>query len=232
MGRDTASPDRLRCNLDEVAMSVEFPAQPLSGYWKRALDIILATCLIIVCAPMMLAIALLIRLDGGPAFYLHTRIGRGGIPFGCLKFRSMVVNAEAVLARHLAAHPDRAREWEEKRKLTHDPRVTAIGRVLRATSLDELPQLFNVLSGEMSLVGPRPVLEEELNRYYCHRSRAAYVSVRPGITGLWQVTGRSNTSYAERVALDLQYVERQSLLGDLHLLLRTIPAVLQKRGAM
>lgn len=232
MRHENASPDQLRYSLDGIATSVEDPAPPLLNVSKRAVDVVLTTSLLLLCAPIMLLIAALIRLDGGTAFYRHTRIGLGGVAFGCLKFRSMIADADAVLARHLAADPVAAREWEERRKLIRDPRVTTIGRLLRATSLDELPQLFNVLSGEMSLVGPRPVVTEELDRYYCPQGRAAYLSVRPGITGLWQVAGRSNTTFAERVALDRQYVERQSLLGDLLLLIRTIPAVVQRRGAM
>lgn len=141
-------------------------------------------------------------------------------------------DADAVLARYIAEHPEFAREWAERRKLVHDPRVTRIGRFLRATSLDELPQLFNVLRGEMSLVGPRPVVAEELARYYGPAGRAAYVAVRPGITGLWQVSGRSRTTYAERVALDIRYVDEMSIGGDVKLMLRTIPAVLQRRGAV
>ncbi|MDB5375527.1 MAG: hypothetical protein JWP04_4169 [Belnapia sp.] len=144
----------------------------------------------------------------------------------------MVPDADAALTRYLAEHPEFAREWAERRKVAHDPRVTRIGRFLRATSLDELPQFFNVLRGEMGLVGPRPVVAEELARYYGPTGRAAYVSVRPGITGLWQVSGRSRTTYAERVALDIRYVNEMSVPGDVKLMLRTIPAVLQRRGAV
>jgi undecaprenyl-phosphate galactose phosphotransferase len=199
---------------------------------KRCFDLTLSLILIVGLAPVLLAIAILVRRDGGPAFYPHRRIGRGGASFNCLKFRSMVVDGDAVLQAHLAANPSAATEWEQRRKLTVDPRVTRIGRFLRKTSLDELPQLFNVLRGEMSLVGPRPVVHDELYQHYCQSGRAAYLAVTPGITGLWQISGRSDTSYAQRVALDIQYAGSQSLLQDGLILLRTVPAVLLRRGAV
>ena len=197
---------------------------------KRALDIFGAGVGLVLLAPFFLIVALLVRADGGPAFFAHQRVGRGGKLFGCLKFRSMVVDSQTRLEALLASDPAARAEWEATRKLKNDPRITPIGRFLRSTSLDELPQLINVLRGDMSLVGPRPVLEAEIDRYY-GASAAHYMAVRPGITGLWQVSGRSETSYESRVALDVTYVSRPSLLADLSILLRTPIAVLSRRGA-
>jgi lipopolysaccharide/colanic/teichoic acid biosynthesis glycosyltransferase len=197
---------------------------------KRALDLFGAAALLAALAVPLGLIALLVRADGGPALFAHRRVGRGGVPFRCLKFRTMVPDAEARLAALLEADPAARAEWEATRKLRHDPRITRIGRFLRASSLDELPQLINVLRGEMSLVGPRPVPEAELAA--CYGAAAEhYKAVRPGITGLWQVSGRNDTSYADRVALDVAYVTRPSLREDLRILLRTPAAVLFRRGA-
>ena len=197
---------------------------------KRALDMIGAGIGLVLLSPFFLIVALMVRADGGPAFFAHQRVGRGGKLFGCLKFRSMVIDSQARLETLLANDPAARAEWEATRKLKNDPRITRIGRFLRSTSLDELPQLINVLLGEMSLVGPRPVQEAEIDRYY-GASAAHYMAVRPGITGLWQVSGRSETSYESRVALDVSYVSRPSLLADISILLRTPVAVLSRRGA-
>ncbi|WP_137124065.1 sugar transferase [Roseomonas sp. HF4] len=197
---------------------------------KRAMDVALAGAALLLALPIFLLIALAVRVDGGSAFYAHPRVGRGGRLFGCLKFRSMVVDSQARLDALLAADPAARAEWEATRKLRRDPRVTRIGRFLRATSLDELPQLLNVLKGEMSIVGPRPVTQSELDRHY-GAAAAHYLSVRPGITGLWQVSGRSETSYDQRVALDVAYVSQPSVLADLRILVRTPVAVLSRRGA-
>jgi exopolysaccharide production protein ExoY len=197
---------------------------------KRALDVLGAGAMLLVLSPVFLVLALLVRADGGPAFFAHRRIGRDGAGFGCLKFRSMVMDSQARLEALLASDPAARAEWDATRKLKNDPRVTKIGRFLRATSLDELPQLLNVLRGEMSLVGPRPVIQSELDRFY-GAAAMHYMSVRPGITGLWQVSGRSDTSYAQRVALDVAYVAQASLWQDIKILLRTPVAVLSRRGA-
>lgn len=197
---------------------------------KRAMDVALACSMLLVLAPLFLALLLLVRADGGPGLFGHMRVGRGGRLFPCLKFRSMVVDSQARLEALLASDPAARAEWEETRKLRHDPRVTRVGEFLRKTSLDELPQLLNVLRGEMSLVGPRPVQQAELDRFY-GAAAAHYISVNPGITGLWQVSGRSSTSYATRVALDVAYVTRPSLWQDLKILLRTPVAVLSRKGA-
>ncbi|WP_439578512.1 sugar transferase [Elioraea sp.] len=197
---------------------------------KRTLDIAGAAMLLVLFAPLMAVIALLIARDGGPVLYAHRRVGRDGASFGCLKFRSMVVDADLRLAELLERDPVARAEWETTRKLRRDPRVTAVGRFLRASSLDELPQLINVLKGEMSLVGPRPVQQSELNAFY-GAAASYYRAVRPGLTGPWQVSGRNDTSYADRVALDVRYVAEASLLDDIRILLRTPFAVLRRRGA-
>jgi len=197
---------------------------------KRAMDLAIAGVLLALLALPMLIIAAIARADGGPALFAHTRIGRAGRKFGCLKFRSMVVDAERRLAELLERDADAAAEWEATRKLKNDPRVTRIGKFLRATSLDELPQLINVLKGEMSLVGPRPVTATELAANY-GAAAEHYQLVRPGITGPWQVSGRSETSYDRRVALDVAYATQPSLVTDIRLLLATPAAVLLRRGA-
>ncbi|WP_198374083.1 sugar transferase [Neoroseomonas rubea] len=207
-------------------------AQRLARALKRGSDIAGAMTLLFILLPPLLILIFVVRLDGGPAFYRHTRVGLGGRPFRCVKFRTMVTAADQLLASHLATDAEAAREWSARRKLADDPRVTRIGKLLRATSLDELPQLLNVLRGEMSLVGPRPVVPEELQQHYGIQGETAYLATRPGITGLWQISGRSDTTYQQRVALDIRYVTEWSLLLDAMILLRTIPAVLARRGAM
>jgi undecaprenyl-phosphate galactose phosphotransferase len=196
---------------------------------KSGLDRLVAAGALIVLAPLMTVLALLVRADGGTAFYAHPRVGRGGREFNCLKFRSMRVDGDSLLSELLDRCPDSRAEWELRRKVRNDPRVTRIGAFLRRSSLDELPQLINVLRGEMSLVGPRPVTRDEL-RYYGRRV-AHYLECTPGITGLWQVSGRSQTSFNRRVALDSLYCRRQSLWLDGVILVRTIGAVLGARGA-
>ena len=197
---------------------------------KRLVDIAISGTALLLAAPFFLAVALLVRADGGPAFYAHPRVGRFGRVFGCLKFRSMVVDSQARLDALLAADPAARAEWEATRKLKNDPRITRIGRFLRATSLDELPQLINVLRGEMSIVGPRPVTQAELDRYY-GAAAAHYLTVRPGITGLWQVSGRSDLSWEGSVRLDAGDVDNLSLGLDASILARTVTAVLSHRGA-
>lgn len=223
-GLMTAAPPRRPVTLvGQVAPSAV-------GRPKRAFDVIIAATLVLVLLPLLVVLAVAVRLDGGPAFFGHARIGLGGRAFRCWKFRSMRPDAEAALAALLARDPAARREWEERRKLVHDPRVTPLGRVLRVSSLDELPQLWNVLRGDMSLVGPRPVTTEELETRY-GRHALAYARVRPGITGPWQVSGRSEVGYDARVALDVAYARNHSLSGDLSLLGRTVAAVLKGRGA-
>ncbi|GAB3262986.1 sugar transferase [Chitinimonas naiadis] len=198
-------------------------------YGKRVLDVISALLLSLVLAPLLLLIAFCLRLQGGSALFAHVRVGRHGQLFRCYKFRTMLPNAEQRLQELLARDPQARAEWARDFKLKRDPRVTPLGEFLRKSSLDELPQLWNVLCGEMSLVGPRPVVEAELLRY--GEQAALYKSVRPGVTGLWQVSGRNDTSYAERVQLDAQYVQNWSFALDLKILWRTVFVVLLRRGA-
>lgn len=199
---------------------------PLGGWSKRATDVAIAVIASILAAPVMLMVALLIRVTtGGPAVFSHSRIGFEGKPFKCYKFRSMVANADEVLRDYLAANPEAAKEWEACMKLKRDPRITFLGQMLRKSSLDELPQLFNILQGNMSCVGPRPIVQQELKRYGNHVGE--YLQTRPGLTGLWQVTGRSSTDYADRVALDSYYVRNWSLRLDLVILFRTVFAVIR-----
>jgi lipopolysaccharide/colanic/teichoic acid biosynthesis glycosyltransferase/cellulose synthase/poly-beta-1,6-N-acetylglucosamine synthase-like glycosyltransferase len=196
---------------------------------KRAFDLVGAGLLVVVFGPLMLVLAMLARRDGGPALFAHTRIGAGGKPFRCLKFRTMRVDAERMLSDLLSADPVAREEWTRTFKLRHDPRVTPFGEFLRRTSLDELPQLFNVLRGDMSLVGPRPIVADEVAFY--DRFYPFYTECRPGITGLWQVSGRSDVDYARRVALDRDYVATWSVVKDVAILLRTPATVLRRRGA-
>jgi lipopolysaccharide/colanic/teichoic acid biosynthesis glycosyltransferase len=196
---------------------------------KRILDI--AICL--VAAPLTLLIGLLIAfftaLDGGAIFYSQTRIGKDGRPFSCLKFRSMVIDADARLEQVLAANVDIRREWELYQKLADDPRITRFGNFIRTFSLDELPQLINVWRGEMSIVGPRPIMADQIALY--GEQFGIYCAMRPGITGLWQISGRNETTFAERVRLDTQYVKAWSFLRDIEIVLLTLPAVMERRGA-
>ncbi|WP_205963601.1 sugar transferase [Roseicella aquatilis] len=199
---------------------------------KRSFDIVVASALLLCVLPAFAVISLAVALDGGPVLYVHRRIGRGGRAFGCLKFRTMRPDADRILAKLLADDPAAMAEWQTKRKLRRDPRVTNAGRFLRATSLDELPQLWNVIRGDMSLVGPRPVMQEELDEHYVPVAAAAdYLSLRPGITGPWQVSGRSSIDYRQRVAMDVDYVRNLSLRRDIVLLASTVSAVLRGRGA-
>ena len=175
-------------------------------------------------------LALLVKLsDGGGVLYGHRRIGRNGEVFHCLKFRTMVENGDEVLAAHFARNPQSRDEWLATRKLQNDPRVTRVGAVLRKLSLDELPQIFNILRGDMSIVGPRPVVKDELELYGA--AAECYLKSRPGLTGLWQVSGRNDVSYGTRVAFDRHYVENWSFTSDLKIIARTVPAVFSSRGS-
>lgn len=204
--------------------------QPLGGASKRTLDIALILLVLPFLGLLMLGLALLIRqTNKGPMLYGHRRIGFDGREFKCWKFRTMVVNGDELLEQHLKENPEDAVMWSEQRKLTNDPRVTPIGQVLRKLSLDELPQLLNVLKGEMSLVGPRPIVRDELAHY--GSTARYYLATRPGLTGLWQVSGRSDTTYAERVRMDRHYVVQWTLLSDLRIIARTVPALLTSKGA-
>ena len=196
---------------------------------KRLLDVVGAIVLGLLFAPLIITIVLLMHRDGCSVIYRHRRVGRSGKMFSCLKFRTMVPNADQVLRDLLESDPNLRAEWIRDHKLRNDPRVTRLGRFLRRTSLDELPQLLNVLAGEMSLVGPRPIVREELLRY--GRNVRTYLAAKPGITGLWQVTGRNNIDYRRRVVLDTYYVRNQNLLLDLYILAQTTGVVLGGNGA-
>jgi len=199
--------------------------------WKRIFDAVFAFGGLIFLIPLLVPVALAIKLsDGGPIFFGHVRAGRYAKPFRCWKFRTMRCDSAEILQRHLAENPAAAEEWRQFQKLEDDPRVTAIGRFLRASSIDELPQLMNVLLGEMSLVGPRPVPKAELDDRY-GKQRRYYLLMRPGITGLWQISGRSNTTYEQRIAFDKQYATTWSFKKDLEIILKTLPAVLKADGA-
>lgn len=196
---------------------------------KRLFDIIASIAIIILLSPVLLYISRQVKKDGGPAIYGHDRIGKDGKPFKCLKFRSMVTNSKDVLNELLQNDPEAKREWDTTFKLKNDPRITKIGAVLRRTSLDELPQLFNVLKGEMSLVGPRPIITAELERY--NEEVDYYLLSKPGMTGLWQVSGRSDVDYETRVYLDAWYVKNWSMWNDIAILFKTVGVVLKKDGA-
>jgi Undecaprenyl-phosphate galactose phosphotransferase WbaP len=202
---------------------------PKARLTKRVADIVLGAALIVFFTPPMALIALAVCLDGGSPFYGHSRVGPDRQRFRCWKFRTMVVNADQVLQELLARDPLARAEWESSFKLRRDPRITLIGQFLRAFSIDELPQLFNVMRGEMSLVGPRPIVAAEIDRYGSNFS--AYCACRPGITGLWQVSGRSDVDYTRRVELDAQYAKTWSLWLDLRILLNTVVVVARRDGA-
>ncbi len=211
---------RLRNNL----------ARPLNRWTKSAFDYVVTFFGTIAISPILIAIAIWVFIDSpGPIIFKHTRVGKNGKPFQCYKFRSMCVDADEKLQELLSRDPAARAEWEHDFKLKNDPRITRSGAFLRRTSLDELPQIFNVLKGEMSLVGPRPIIEAELERYGDYVGD--YLMVKPGITGMWQVSGRSDTSYEERVMLDSWYVRNWSIWIDVVMLFKTIAVVLKRKGA-
>ncbi|MXX09669.1 MAG: sugar transferase [Synechococcus sp. SB0673_bin_10] len=195
---------------------------------KRLMDITVATLALVVGAPLFLMVALAVRRSSpGGLFYVQRRLGRGHKPFGCIKFRTMVQGADRQLRRTLKTSAQLQEDFRRGFKLKNDPRITPVGHMLRRTSLDELPQFLNILRGEMSLVGPRPIVRAEVERY--GEAIDQVLSVRPGLTGLWQVSGRNNLTYAQRVALDLHYVSRRSFLLDLVILWRTVGVVLSPK---
>jgi exopolysaccharide production protein ExoY len=216
-------------NMDLRVVSLG-SSRPVGLTRKRVIDIILAVSGIVLLAPLLIiCFAATILTSPGPALFRHKRVGFNGKYFGCLKFRTMVTDAPECLRQLLDSDPVAAAEWAANRKLRHDPRVTAIGSILRKSSLDELPQLFNVLTGDMSIVGPRPVTDEELIRY--SNNISAYLACRPGITGLWQVSGRSTTTYSKRVACDTFYARNWSMALDAKILIVTIPSLLLSDSA-
>lgn len=198
---------------------------------KRLFDIGFSFVMLILCAPLMLLIMLMVRASSrGKVIYSHERVGRGGKPFRCFKFRTMYSDADVQLKGLLEKNHAFRDEWQQRRKLKQDPRVTPIGSFLRKSSLDELPQLWNVLKGDLSIVGPRAVVHEEIINYIGAKA-SKILSVRPGLTCIWQVSGRSDTSYSKRIALDEAYVDNQSFLLDLKLILKTIPSMIFSKGA-
>ena len=195
----------------------------------RIVDVIVAATALLFLTPLMLAVAALVMLqDGGPPLFAQERIGRGARIFRCYKFRSMVMDSQARLTDLLAKDPEIKMEWERDRKLRLDPRITFIGQFLRKSSIDELPQLFNILRGEMSVVGPRPIVRDEIQKY--GRFFRYYTKVTPGLTGLWQVSGRNDIDYDRRVSIDVLYVRKRSLIFNIYIMVKTIPAVLARRG--
>lgn len=198
---------------------------------KRIFDIIFSLFALVICLPLLLIIAAIILFSSrGKIIYSHERIGRGGKPFRCYKFRTMYKDADLRLQELLTNNPQLLEEWKSSRKLKKDPRVTPVGQFLRKTSLDEFPQFWNVLKGELSIVGPRPVVKEEVTDYLGDKA-SKILSVRPGLTGIWQVSGRNDVSYANRINLDEQYVDTHSLYLDLILIFKTIPRMIFSKGA-
>lgn len=202
----------------------------LGGIIKRVIDLTLASVVLFLLSPLLVLIASLIWVTAGhPILFAHTRIGQNGRMFRCYKFRTMLPDGDQILRRYLADDAAALKEWHLTRKLAKDPRVTSLGQLLRKSSLDELPQLINVIRGEMSCVGPRPVVANELDHYGA--GKAEYLKARPGMTGLWQVSGRSTLSYEQRVALDCHYIRNWSLWSDLRILWKTIPAMMRVQEA-
>lgn len=196
----------------------------------RLLDLTIGIVCVVLFGPLLAALAVIIYVsDPGPVLFVQQRIGRDGRSFACFKFRTMVVDAQDRLARLLAEDPAARIEWDRDQKLRNDPRITPIGRFLRKSSFDELPQFFNLIIGTMSAVGPRPIVVAEITRY--GRRFSDYCRVKPGITGLWQVSGRSDTTYRRRVALDVTYARRRSIGLNFKIMLMTVPAVLAARGS-
>ena len=206
------------------------PADKADAIIVRALDIVLSVMIMLFLAPLLIMVAAIIFCsDPGPVIFGHQRVGRNGAKFKCLKFRSMVMDADARLAEVLASDPVARQEWARDHKLRNDPRITPFGRFLRKSSIDELPQLINVLLGDMSLVGPRPIVAAEIVRYgrYFHH----YCRVRPGLTGLWQISGRNDISYRRRVAADVAYSRSRTWRFDVQILMLTVPCVLLAKGS-
>ncbi len=205
-------------------------ATSFDHFLRRTSDLVLASILLVMLSPLFVVVMLLVWIrDAGPPIFAHERVGQGGIRFKCYKFRSMLVNSDALLADLLAKDEAARAEWALDHKLKRDPRITPLGRFLRKTSIDEFPQLVNVLRGEMSLVGPRPIVESEICKY--GRRFEDYIQVKPGLTGLWQISGRNNTTYRRRVALDVMFCRQISFPIYVKILLGTIPAVLLSRGS-
>lgn len=196
-------------------------------YLKKIIDKIISVVSLIILSPVFLIIAICIKLESkGPVFFVHKRIGKNGKEIGMYKFRTMVPNAEELIKSFT---PEQMKEFKENFKLENDPRITKVGKILRKTSLDELPQLINILKGELSIIGPRPVIGEELEKY--GENKTKFLSVTPGLTGYWAANGRSNTSYDERMKMELYYIDNMSWKMDMKVFFKTIISVLKKEGA-
>jgi lipopolysaccharide/colanic/teichoic acid biosynthesis glycosyltransferase len=208
---------------------ISLPERGAYPIFKRSFDIVGASLAIVFLSPLFITLVACAYVSGGSPLFKHRRVGRGGVFFDCIKFRTMVTDADRVLQNLLDSDRQIKEEWLRDHKLRDDPRITRFGRFLRRTSLDELPQLWNVLRGDMSLVGPRPVVPDELRRY--GRKVATFLSARPGITGLWQISGRNNTDYRRRVALDVCYVRSRSVILDVYILVKTLRVVFTTSGA-
>ena len=194
---------------------------------KRVIDVILASVALILLSPLFAIIAIAIKIDSkGPVFFAHKRIGKNGKIIKLYKFRSMVINAEELIKSFT---PEQMREYKENYKLTNDPRITKVGKFLRKTSLDELPQLINIINGDLSIIGPRPVVADELEKYGVNKDK--FLSVTPGLTGYWAANGRSNTTYEQRMEMELYYIDNLSLKMDIKMFFKTILSVLKKEGA-
>lgn len=195
--------------------------------FKRITDIVLGCVGLIILLPVFLIIGICIKIDSkGPVIFAHKRIGKNGKEFNMYKFRSMYENAEEMIENF---NEEQKREWQENFKLENDPRITKVGKFLRKTSLDELPQIVNIIKGDLSIVGPRPIVDEELEKY--GENKEKFLSITPGLTGYWQANGRSNTTYEERMQMELYYIDNQSLLLDIKIFFKTIVSVLKKEGA-
>lgn len=195
---------------------------------KRVIDVIFASIALILLSPVFAIIAIAIKIDSkGPVFFAHKRIGKNGNIIKLYKFRSMVINAEELIKSFT---PEQMREYKENYKLTNDPRITKVGKFLRKTSLDELPQLINIINGDLSIIGPRPVVADELEKYGVNKDK--FLSVTPGLTGYWAANGRSNTTYEQRMEMELYYIDNLSLKMDIKVFFKTILSVLKKEGAI
>ncbi|MGB0661710.1 MAG: sugar transferase [Mangrovicoccus sp.] len=218
----------LKTSADAVNGIVDYtPTHSMyRDFFKRLFDIVFVLAITPLVAPIVLILAALIALDGSSPFYVQRRVGYGGKVFPMVKLRSMVVNADKRLIEHLSNDPVAKQEWDEKQKLSSDPRITTIGRIIRKTSMDELPQFWNVLMGNMSVVGPRPMMPSQRDLY----PGQAYYALKPGVTGFWQVGDRNDTSFAERARYDADYYTQLSLMTDLRVIIRTFQVVLRATG--
>lgn len=221
---------RANHSVHDLKHSLDHSTGWVQEFWPTLFDKCFAGLALLFFMPFFVLIsAVILVTEGGPVFFAHRRIGKNGESFKCIKFRTMALDASEQLANLLERDPVARAQWEATQKLDDDPRVTCLGEFFRKTSLDELPQFWNVLKGDMAIVGPRPIVEAEMSRY--GKDVDAYLSVKPGITGMWQVNGRSDTSYDERVKMDVEYVETKSFRKDIGIILKTVKVVLSRSGA-